>query len=63
MRSPINKCKVCGKPIVKMRKVRVWDGYYLDWSRASYCSNRCEKRASRRRIKARRITAITDNHI
>lgn len=57
-RSPINKCVVCGTPIVRMKKVRTWDGYYLDWSRRSYCSNKCEKRASRRRIKKRRLERV-----
>lgn len=62
-RSPINHCKVCGAPIARMRKIHVWDGYYLDWSRATYCSNRCEARASYRRRKARRLAALTDKHI
>lgn len=60
MRHPINKCLVCGKPIVKMQKIRVWDGYYLAWvTNAKYCSAKCSQRAYRRRIKQRRLENLT----
>ncbi len=46
MRHPINKCKQCGKPLVKMRKIAVKGGYYLFWNTQSkYCSHACYQRA------------------
>lgn len=66
-RNPIPKCAVCGKPIVKMRRISVvnsWTGergYYLDWSKATYCSKRCQKRAERRRKKLRNFGDILND--
>lgn len=54
--NPVNKCVVCGKPITKMVRVRVWNGYYLQWSKAKYCSQTCIMRAYRRRVKKRRLS-------
>lgn len=58
MGNPIPKCVVCGTPIVKMKKIRVWDGYYLTWRQASYCSAKCSQRAYRRRKKAERLARV-----
>lgn len=62
-RSPINKCAVCGKPIVRMRKVMVWNGYYLTWSRAKYCSEACYFRAYRRNRKKQRLLGALPGQI
>jgi len=49
--NPIRRCSVCGKHIVKMRRLRHKFGYTLDWSKASYCSNACRQFAYRQRKK------------
>ena len=43
---------------MRMKRINVWDGYYLDWSRATYCSQKCAQRAYRRRKKAARFNRI-----
>lgn len=58
MRSPVNRCSVCGQPIVKMVKVKTWDGYYLAWSKAKYCSTKCSQRAYRKRLKVKQLQGI-----
>lgn len=61
--NPIPKCVICGKPIVRM--VRQWcvddygrKSYYLRWSKSKYCSNRCQKRAYRKRRKLKQLHRI-----
>lgn len=56
MRNPINRCLTCNKPIVRMKKVHVWDGFYYAWQTdAKYCSGKCRQRAYRRRVKRRAL--------
>jgi hypothetical protein len=56
--NPIKHCRVCGKPIVRMRKVFTWNGYYLDWSRAKVCGQVCYQREYRARKKYKRLRTL-----
>ncbi len=56
--NPIKHCRVCGKPIVRMRKILTWDGYYLDWSKAIYCSGICRQRQYRRNLKKKHLRRL-----
>lgn len=48
LRIPIKMCDVCGKPIVRMRRVPAGHGKIkMIWSQRMYCGERCKKRAQR----------------
>lgn len=60
-RSPIPRCLICGKPIVRMRRVPVGRGkqqFRLEWSQAKYCSDACKMIAYRRRKRAAALRRV-----
>lgn len=66
-RSPINLCVICGKPIVKMRKIaltgRFKGKYTLGWSKAKCCSRACYQMEYRKRKKMNTFRDIINRNI